>query len=259
LAGTSFAAPIVAGSVALLDSASYNTPALAANPNSRDARVIKAVLMNSADKIPGWNNGEIPHPNGFGGVATHQSLDYASGAGAMNLTRAYGQYVTAGTRDVPGTFSGLQGPVAPIGFDFGQVTLGTDNTYLISPVLQAGFVMTVTLDWFRDRVFDVAALSIDEIAQSDLDLYVRDTITGNIISQSDSSVNDVEHLYFTLPRTSLYQIEVSFFGTVFDFSGAHNSEQYGLAWSVLPAAVPEPTSCALAAMVLLFVGGCRRR
>ena len=74
----------MAGGAALLDSASYNTPALAVNPNSRDARVIKAVLMNSADKIPGWNNGEIPHPNGFGGVRTTQSLDYNSGAGAMN-------------------------------------------------------------------------------------------------------------------------------------------------------------------------------
>ncbi len=88
--------------------------------------------------------------------------------------------------------------------------------------------MTVTLDWFRDRTFDVPTLNIDEIAQSDLDLYVRDTITGNIISESISSVNDVEHLYFTLPRTSLYQLEVNFFGTIFDFSGTHNSEQYGL-------------------------------
>jgi hypothetical protein len=259
LAGTSFAAPIVAGGAALLDSASYNTPALAVNPNSRDARVIKAVLMNSADKIPGWNNGEIPHPNGFGGVRTTQSLDYNSGAGAMNLTKAYGQYVTAGTRDVPGTFSGLQGPVAPIGWDFGKVTAATDNVYLITPALSAGLVMTVTLDWFRDRVFDVPNLNIDEVAQSDLDLYVRDTITGNIISESVSGVNDVEHLYFTLPRTSLYQIEVSFFGTVFDFSGTHNSEQYGLAWSIMPAAVPEPTSCALAVMVMLVVGSCRRR
>ncbi len=35
LGGTSFAAPIVAGGAALLDSASYNTPALAVNPSSR--------------------------------------------------------------------------------------------------------------------------------------------------------------------------------------------------------------------------------
>jgi hypothetical protein len=215
--------------------------------------------MNSADKIPGWNNGEVPHPNGFGGVRTIQSLDYNSGAGAMNLTKAYGQYVTAGTRDVPGTFSGLQGPVAPIGWDFGQVTAGTDNVYLITPTLSAGLVMTVTLDWFRDRVFDVPNLNIDEIAQSDLDLAVRDTVTGNLISDSISFVNDVEHLSFVLPRTSLYQIEVMFAGIVFDFSNMHNSEQYGLAWSVAGATVPEPASCILLVMGLLVFCGHRRR
>jgi hypothetical protein len=259
LAGTSFSAPIVAGGAALLDSASYNTPALAVNPSSRDARVIKAALMNSADKIAGWSNGQSPNPNGFGGVDTSQSLDYTSGAGALNLTKAYGQYVTAGTRDVPGTPAGLQGPVAPTGWDFGVVTNGTDNVYQITPILSAGLVMTVTLDWFRERTFDVPNQDIEEVAQSDLDLYVRDSITGNIISESISSVNDVEHLYFTLPRTSLYQLEVNFFGTIFDFSGAHTSEQYGLAWSVAPAAIPEPASCALFAIGLVaFVTGRRR-
>ncbi|HEX4413210.1 MAG TPA: S8 family serine peptidase, partial [Lacipirellulaceae bacterium] len=257
LAGTSFAAPIVAGGAALLDSASYNTPALAVNPNSRDARVIKAVLMNSATKIAGWNNGETPNANG--GVDTQQSLDYNSGAGAMNLTAAYAQYVTAGTRDVPGTAGGVQVPVAPVGWDFGQVTLGTDNVYPIAPVLNAGMVMTVTLDWFRDRIFDTSTFDLNEVAQSDLDLYVRDTITGNLISASDSFVNDVEHLFFALPRSSRYQIEINFSGTVFDFTGTHNVEQYGLAWSVLPAAVPEPASCVLAAMGFFVVASFRRR
>lgn len=247
LAGTSFSSPIVAGGAALLDSASYGTPALAANPQSRDARVVKAVLLNSADKIPGWDNGQTPHPNGNGGVLTSQSLDYDSGAGAMNLTRAYSQYVTAGTQDVPGTPSGLQGFVAPVGWDFGVVDESADNIYVINQVLPAGMLMNVTLDWFRDRIFDVGQLSIDEIAQADLDLAVRDALTGDVISESISGVNNVEHLSFILPRTSLYALQVTFFGTIFDFTGSYTREQYGLAWSV--SAVPEPATPAI-----LFLG-----
>ena len=41
-----------------------------ANDDARDARVMKAVLMNSADKTVGWDNAQITHPNGNGGVLT---------------------------------------------------------------------------------------------------------------------------------------------------------------------------------------------
>ena len=259
LAGTSFSTPIVSGGAALLDSASYSTPALAVNPNSRDARVIKAVMMNSADKIAGWNNGETPNPNGFGGVVTSQSLDYVSGAGALNLNKAYGQYVTAGTRDVPGTLSGLQGSVAAdrLGLRASRERYRQRLSHFSRPKCRTGNDGDARLV-SRPRRSMFPRLNLDDVAQSDLDLYVRDTITGNIISESISSVNDVEHLYFTLPRTSLYQLEVNFFGTVFDFSGTHNSEQYGLAWSVA-AAVPEPTSCVLFALgIVAFVTGRRR-
>lgn len=251
LAGTSFSSPVVAGGAALLDSASYGTPALAANLQSRDARVIKAVLLNSADKISGWTNGQAPHPNGNGGVVTTQSLDYNSGAGAMNLTRAYAQYVTAATQDVPGTPAGLQGFVDPTGWDFGVVSHNNDNVYIINQVLPAGALLTVTLDWFRERALDAQLLTIDEIAQADLDLAVRDTFTGNIISESISSVNNVEHLSFQLPRTSIYQLEVTFFGTIFDFTNTYTTEQYGLAWSV--AAVPEPATLATFVIGLMLL------
>jgi hypothetical protein len=257
VAGTSFASPIVAGGAALLDSTSYNTPALAANAASRDARVIKAVLLNSADKIPGWTNGQTAHPNGNGGVQTVQSLDYNSGAGALNLTKGYSQYVTAGTRDVAGTPSGNQGPVSPVGWDFGQVASGVDNIYPINQPLLGGTLLTVTLDWFRERAFNVAQQTLSEIAQADLDLIIRDTTTGNLISESISGVNNTEHLYFTLPRTSMYQIEVNFFGTIFDFSGSYASEQYGLAWSA--TAVPEPASAVLLAVGLVVFAGRKQR
>jgi hypothetical protein len=257
VAGTSFASPIVAGAAALVDSASYNTPALAANPASRDARVVKAVLLNGATKIPGWNNGQFPNANGFGGVVTSQSLDYDSGAGALNLTQTYSQYINAGTRDVPGTPAGNQGPVDNVGWDLGQVVAGTDNIYPISQTLAGGTLMTVTLDWFRERFFDTASLTVFENAQADLDLIVRDTLTNNVISASVSALNNTEHLHFLLPRTSKYQIEVNFFGTIFNFLGPnYNAEQYGLAWTAV--AVPEPASALLMVAGLLIVAKRRR-
>jgi hypothetical protein len=253
LDGTSLAAPIVAGAAALIDSASYNTPALAANAASRDARVVKAVLLNSAEKTPGWDNDQLPHPNGFGGVFTGQSLDFASGAGALDLDQAYTQYLEGATRDVAGTSSGNQGLVDTVGWDYGIVQQGVDNIYQIDQVLEAGSRLTVTLDWFRDRAFNIDTFDTFELGQVDLDLRVTDTVSGNVISESVSAVNVVEHLYFSIPSTSLYQIEVNFFGTIF---GNRTNEEYGLAWYAT-VAIPEPGSVLLLAIGMVSLGGFR--
>jgi subtilisin family serine protease len=246
--GTSFAAPIVAGAAALIDSASYNTPLLAANPASRDARVVKSVLLNSATKIAGWNNGQVPHVNGNGGVETVQALDYASGAGALNLDRAYDQYLSGLTRDVPGTLLGNQGPVDVIGWDFGVVQNGILNTYPIALPLAAGTDLTVTLDWFRNRAFNAGTFVTSDSSQVDLDLRIRDIITGNLISESISGVNVVEHLHFPVPRTSLYQIEVHYFGNIF---GNPGSEEYGLAWYA--TGIPEPSAIVLMLLAMFAI------
>ncbi len=245
LQGTSFASPITAGGVALLDSASYNTPALATNPDSRDARVVKAVLLNSADKVPGWDNGQVAHTNGLGGVFTDQSLDYTYGAGALDLDRAFDQYLGAPsiTQDVGGRASGPLGLVENVGWDFGRVVSGTDNVYQLG-ALEGGTDLTVTLTWFRDRLFDADDALVYDNAQSDLELIVRDSATGNVISESASRYNTVEHLHFALPYTSSYQLEVHFDTPVFDFVGT-TSEEYGLAWwgtGSGDGAVPAPSA-----------------
>ena len=95
--GTSFAAPTVAGGAALLYDAAYAL--LGAAPDARDSRVMKAVLMNSADKTSGWNNGQTANPNGFGGVLTTRGLDNRVGAGRMDLNQAFDQFLS-GTTDV---------------------------------------------------------------------------------------------------------------------------------------------------------------
>ena len=252
--GTSFSSPITAGAATLINSASYNTPALAGNPASRDARVVKAVLLNSADKVPGWDNGQVPHPNGNGGVFTTQSLDFTYGAGALDIDQAYQQYIGNTTKDVPGTPVGNQGFVDPVGWDFGSVQASTDNIYPIAQPLVAGTDFTVTLDWFRDRTFIPATFTTVDTAQADLDVRLVETATGNVISESISALDVVEHLHFTIPSTAHYQIEVEFFGNVF---GSLNSEEYGLAW--FGTAVPEPSSLMLAIAFVASLAGTRNR
>ncbi|TWT32476.1 Serine protease AprX [Posidoniimonas corsicana] len=241
LAGTSFSAPIVAGAATLLVAGSYADPSLATNPAARDALVVKAVLLNSADKPDGWNNGQ---ESVAGVIETSQSLDYASGAGALSIGGAYHQYLQAGTQDVPGTPIGVQGAIDAVGWDFGSVAHGVDNVYVLEETVQADTPVTITLAWRRERseTFLINGLVQDD-AQADLDLIVRDRESGQVVARSISGVNVVEHLSFRAPATSRYQFEVNYFGDIF---GSQASEEYGLAWSV--AVVPEPTTA-------LLVGG----
>ena len=141
LGGTSFAAPTVAGGAALLYDAAYSV--FPANDDARDARVMKAVLMNSADKTVGWNNGQVAHPNGNGGVLTTQGLDNRVGTGRMNLDAAYDQFLT-GTTDVAGITSGNLGLVDDVGWDFGEVVSRDDERLLLR------FAAVGRLDVYRD-------------------------------------------------------------------------------------------------------------
>jgi hypothetical protein len=241
-AGTSFAAPIVAGGVALLKSASYASPELSSNAASRETLVVKSVLMNSADKTFGWDNGQVAHGNGFGGVHTTQALDWAAGAGAMNLDRAYDQYLTADTRDVLGLAQGNLGTVGATGWDYGKALLGGTNLYSIGGLLEGNTLFNVTLNWFRDRTFNSSTFVFQDIAQANLTLRVVDLLANMIVSESASLYNTSEHLSFFLPRTSQYGIEVFYGNNTF---GTQAEVNYGIAWSGTAAAVPEPGSCVL--------------
>jgi subtilisin family serine protease len=253
LAGTSFASPIVAGATALVKSASYNTPALAGNAASRNTLVVKSVLMNSADKITGWSNGQVANSNGYGGVTTTQSLDWASGAGKLNLDRAFDQYLTGGTRDVLGLANGNLGVVSARGWDLGNVLLGGTNLYTIGGLLEANTLFNVTLNWFRNRTFDPITTNITDDGQADLTLRVIDILNHHVISESKSLYNTAELLSFLLPTTSQYGIEVYYGANTY---GSLTNVNYGLAWS---ASAPEPGTLTLGAVSLLLAGAYARR
>jgi hypothetical protein len=263
VSGTSFAAPTVAGGAALLYDAAYSV--FPDNADARDARVMKAVLMNSADKTIGWNNGQVAHPNASGGVLTTQGLDNRVGAGRLNLAAAYDQFLT-GTTDVAGTSSGDLGIVNDIGWDFGQVVSGTTNDYFFDSPLPGGSTFTATLSWFRDRRIDASNTLFDD-SYDDLNLELWSVIDGtpaSLISESSSLYNESEHFSFALPATGDYALRVRWYDEVFDMIGDADQEFYGLAWATAAlgvVAIPEPASALLfltAAMVVAIRGRSRR-
>ena len=243
MSGTSFSAPVVTGAVALLKSLSYS---LSMGDPSRDTRVVKAVLMNSATKLAGWNNGQTVNADGV--TVTTQALDWAQGAGMLNLNRAYDQY-SAGTMDVPGTGGGT---VASTGWDFGSLQLNQHNDYTIHLTLPATAVLDVTLSWFRNLgspvLVDNADVTLQTLTTEDLgfaNLYLEiwNADFTHLFAKSMTEYNTVQELYFTLPSDGQYGIRVSYADQLF---GEAVPEDYGLAWYVDSVdAVPEPGSFAL--------------
>jgi hypothetical protein len=232
LAGTSFAAPITAAGVSLM----HQAGAALVGGNAEDTRVIKASLLNAAAKIPGWNNGETPHPNGNGGVVTSQALDYASGAGALDMNRTYTQYLL-GQTDIAGTTGGSTPQVK--GWDYANATLGGNTNVVITTPLLGGSEFRATLTWFRDRTY-INSSSQSDNGFANLNLQVWNSTYTTLYSESSSLFNEVEHLTFNLPATGTYGLRVAYPGNQF---GALSSEEFGLAWWGIE--VPEPSSLVL--------------
>jgi hypothetical protein len=259
--GTSFASPMVAAGAGLLCDAGHIQ---FGGGTAVDGRVIKAVLLNSARKTPGWTNNTV---NVSGVLTTTQGLDWNVGAGALDLNAAYDQYLSGTTNNVAIT----GGTVHPLGWAFGHVATGTPNDYLFDTPLHAGDKMTATLTWFIPEFFNTAATAdpaSDLFSATDLhDLYfdqlglqVWNVVDGQLttlIADSHSPYNNVDHLYFDIPADGMYALRVSFLGTTYDLFGTSPlADDYGLAWSFLPVPEPMTGSVVVAGMVFLLV---RRR
>ncbi|BBO34566.1 S8 family serine peptidase [Lacipirellula parvula] len=177
--GTSFAAPHVTGTVALLQEYANeriaNAPSAQWNVsgNARRHEVMKAVLMNSADKI---EDGSIDEINGVDipvggllgmertvvkqdGVSTwfdsdaygdgdlgsgqFVPLDEQMGTGHLNASRALTQFRS-------GEQNYEDGDVPLIGWDYGTTTgEGDNNRYRFSEELLGGSFVSITVAWDR--------------------------------------------------------------------------------------------------------------
>ena len=250
ISGTSFATPLVAGGAALLDSTAKTAFSASLTNAATQSVVVKAVLMNSADKLSGWNNGQ---QIASGVITTTQALDYAMGAGRMNLNTAFTQYTSSAyVTTYPGiTETGFNLPVAGTGWAYGTDLKGGKNDYTITSRLFAGEEIAVTLAWLRDQTWNNTISDYVDVAQAELDLMVYQVLGGGsdqLVAQSISPVSTTQELYFQLLSTGTYMVEVSYSTNLFDLSGTYASQEYGLAWSV--AGIPEPET-----LFLVVLGG----
>jgi hypothetical protein len=242
--GTSFAAPQVTATVALLQEfvdKQLRTKQPHWTINARRHQVMKAILLNSADKIKDSGDGlrlgmtrTLIEKQNLDWLATAAyknakiPLDAQMGAGHLNAFRAY-QQLNGGEWKPNAT-------VAPIGWDYGIVNANSSREYALQKGLQQNSFVAITLIWDRwvelndknnNQEYDIGETFIDK-GLNNLDVYlVKENGKNNevVICDSVSEVDSVEHIFCSVPTSGNYKIRVQFKKQVNE-----STQPYALAW-----------------------------
>ncbi len=269
--GTSFAAPHVTATVALLQE--YGDRQLRESckqpgcllPWTLDARreqVMKAVLLNSADKIKDAGDGltlgmsrTILDKNNRSWIESDAysdrklPLNTQMGVGQLNAFRAYQQFS-------PGQYT-PEAAVPAIGWDYRMVGIKDKGEgikdkkveaeapsfqdYVLEKPLQKGSFVSATLVWNRlvelvdknnSGAFDMEE-SFRDRGLNTLTLYLMRAEANDVnqsIWSSVSEVDSVQHVFHPVPATGRYKIRVQFQRQVNE-----PTQPYALAWWTVPA------------------------
>ncbi|BBO35530.1 S8 family serine peptidase [Lacipirellula parvula] len=231
--GSSYAAPHVVGTTALLHQ--YANLELARPGTTWDStaahrhEVMKAVLLNSADKLAGVN-GSTRTVVDFAGFSWEDSiakddpqtpLDPYFGAGHLNAKRAVQQF-SAGQQSAS---------IAPLGWAYNETAgLGTFHTYTFSETLSGDVSITLAWDAFVDKagpsesIYGTGDIFFGAMTDN-LELYLLPvgwTSLAQAVGESSSPVSNVEHIFVQDIPSGDYEI------LVHQVDG--NDRKYGLAW-----------------------------
>jgi len=255
--GTSFAAPHVTATVALLQEFGDRQLHKQA-PNwslaSRRQEVMRAVLLNSAEKIRDQGDGlrlgmtrTLLARNRRTWLESDAyrdraiPLDEELGTGQLNAFRAQQQFSA-------GQWSPDR-PVPAIGWDYRQVaapgsagraTAPVSQDYPLANPLKVGSFVSATLTWNRqvelkdtnqNGQYDLGE-SFHDRGLNNLDLYLmraEDTDVSQSLWSSNSLVDSTEHLFFQIPTTGRYKLRVVYRDQVNEAV-----QPYALAWWTVP-------------------------
>jgi len=242
--GTSFAAPQVTATVALLQEfvdKQLRTKQPHWTINARRHQVMKAILLNSADKIKDSGDGlrlgmtrTLIDKQNLDWLATAAyknakiPLDAQMGAGHLNAFRAY-QQLNGGEWKPTLT-------VPPIGWDYGIINTNSSQEYALEKSLKKNSFVAITLSWDRlvelndknnNQQYDLDETFVNK-GLNDLDVYLVQENGKNdqvVVCASMSELDSIEHIFCPVPTNGNYKIRVQFQKQVNEAS-----QPYALAW-----------------------------
>ncbi len=203
---TSFSTPYVSGGAAvLLQAANRGDGGTGTATVAADLRTLKSLLLNGAIKPADWTNG----------VTT--PLDARYGAGILNIYNSWSQlaggehhYIestsnTPGTPHPPGTNPGNE-PVLR-GWDFNLIANSAPSLreqvnhyyFNLDPNAGGSFTFTATLVWNRQA---------GQTNINDLNLFLYQVSSGQLVACSTSRVDNVEHIFLPSLPPGRYDLQV---------------------------------------------------
>lgn len=222
--GTSFAAPHVVATVALLQELGdrqFRSGASNWSLDSREPLVMKSVLMNAADKIKDPGDGSIL---GMSRTLLDKRgktwldsdayrdqkipLDANLGTGHLNAFRAYEQFVNG---------EWAPGEIPMVGWNYSATADSNAQDYVFNAPLEGGSYLSATLSWERvvelnsnDEYYDIGE-SFSGQPLGNLDLYLMPADATDISQSVWSSVSEedsVEHIFIPIPANGQYKLRV---------------------------------------------------